>query len=544
MYDDASDAAAAVAGLLRSWHRGAAVARAEAGRHQPREASSCALRDVEDERTVYTLDESLGAMRLPLGSPAYSPPGRSQGAVCAVLRSVRLAGSDLDSWTMCVTLLSSHPLSTHLSCGCTRRSPLIRVIQDLWDPSSPAAVDSTMNVRRALVGALHVRAIAAATEGLELRQLQVVHRHGDRTPITPLADRVFWSSVLPSSAELATLAQGTEVLRAKGTAPHPAAGDGLFGTLSTRGVDQMRSGGAALREKYGHFLPPVATPEAVRVFSTDFPRTIQSVQALLQGLFPPAARRGPPVEIDTSRTAHMIPDPEPRATTEQEEREAAVLRSEAVLAHAEEVEPLRTRLSQALLDARVVDPAAYQRSWGVGDQARGATLSWNKLAEVLKCLHSYSRLPPGVTADDVRRANEAGAYRWTVLMRDRRIAQLAMGSLTAAIVKAASGVARGTPGSPVLVVWSGHDSTLFGLLAALELEAPSEWPPYASQLHVELLEEVLGSARRPRGSWHLRFTLNGEVLRCALGGEAAGEPASIVPLERVRRGLRRAHGAA
>ena len=394
-------------------------------------------------------------------------------------------------------------------------------------------------LRRALVSALHIRAVAAASADshLKLHHLQVIHRHGDRTPITPLADREFWSSVLPNSSQLVSLAAGTEVVRAKGREPHPAAGDGLFGTLSARGVDQLQTGGIALRQKYPDFLPSLATAESVRIFSTAFPRTIQSVQALLHGLFPPATRRGPPIVIDTTHSDDMIPDPVPRATVEQEEREAAVLRSEAVLAHAAEAEPLRVRLSQALLEARILDPIAYQSqsaSWGVGDQAKGTTLSWNKLAEVLKCLHSYSRLPPGLTVDDVTRANEAGAYRWTVLMRDRRIAQLAMGSLTAAIVKTASGAARDASGLQKLVVWSGHDSTLFGLLAAFQLEAPAVWPPYASQLHVELLEEV-GSAR-PRGTWYLRFSLNGEILRCALG--AADEPKTIVPLDAVRRGLR------
>ena len=64
-----------------------------------------------------------------------------------------------------------------------------------------------MRARARLSRALTVASAAVATaESLQLRQLQVIHRHGDRTPITPLADRAFWSSVLPSEAELAKMA--------------------------------------------------------------------------------------------------------------------------------------------------------------------------------------------------------------------------------------------------------------------------------------------------------------------------------------------------
>lgn len=205
-----------------------------------------------------------------------------------------------------------------------------------------------MRARARLSRALTVASAAVATaESLQLRQLQVIHRHGDRTPITPLADRAFWSSVLPSEAELASLEDGTTVLRLSDSKPHPASGDGLFGTLSLRGVRMMREVGAELRRTYPSLLHedlPLSADD-VRVHCTDFPRTVQSVQALLQGLCP-LEQRGEPIPIDCSLSDAMIPDPVPRATEEQAACEAAVLRSDAVLRHAAEVEPLRLRYSQ------------------------------------------------------------------------------------------------------------------------------------------------------------------------------------------------------
>ena len=385
-----------------------------------------------------------------------------------------------------------------------------------------------MRARARLSRALTVASAAVATaESLRLRQLQVIHRHGDRTPITPLADRAFWSSVLPSEAELASLEDGTTVLRPSDSKPHPASGDGLFGTLSLRGVRIMREVGAELRRTYPSLLHedlPLSADD-VRVHCTDFPRTVQSVQALLQGLCP-LEQRGEPIPIDCSLSDAMIPDPVPRATEEQAACEAAVLRSDAVLGHAAEVEPLRlrysqvgaaprptaatslarpdssplssltprARASQALLEAGILDPRAYELSgMGAGDEASAAPagggpgpLSWNKLAEVLKCLQAYGQLPPSLTDEDVSAASAAGAYRWTALMAERRVARLAMGAMAAALVSAASEAAAGASERGAVAhrlhVWSGHDSTLFGLLAALELDAPSAWPPCAPPL--------------------------------------------------------------
>ena len=205
-----------------------------------------------------------------------------------------------------------------------------------------------MRSRAHLSRALTVASAAVATaESLQLRQLQVIHRHGDRTPITPLADRAFWSSVLPSEAELASLEDGTTVLRPSDSKPHPASGDGLFCTLSLRGVRMMREVGAELRRTYPSLLHedlPLSADD-VRVHCTDFPRTVQSVQALLQGLCP-LEQRGEPIPIDCMLSDKMIPDPVPRATEEQAACEASVLRSDAVLRHAAEVEPLRLRYSQ------------------------------------------------------------------------------------------------------------------------------------------------------------------------------------------------------
>ena len=74
-----------------------------------------------------------------------------------------------------------------------------------------------MRPRRRLALAFSTLAAAAAREEL-LVSTQIVHRHGDRTPITPLADRSYWATIVPSAAELAALADGTAVVPADAVA--------------------------------------------------------------------------------------------------------------------------------------------------------------------------------------------------------------------------------------------------------------------------------------------------------------------------------------
>ena len=92
-----------------------------------------------------------------------------------------------------------------------------------------------------------------------LVQVQVVHRHGDRTPITPMKDEAYWRSNLPEAHVLEGIARGTNLRRDGGGAdcqqgqnPHAAGGRGPFGQLTSLGLLQMISLGGRLREELVH----------------------------------------------------------------------------------------------------------------------------------------------------------------------------------------------------------------------------------------------------------------------------------------------------
>jgi Histidine phosphatase superfamily (branch 2) len=142
-------------------------------------------------------------------------------------------------------------------------------------------------------------------------QVQVIHRHGDRSPITPLQDEAYWQSQLIPETTLTKIAQHTRLKTGKNNSPntHTAQGRGPFGKLTELGLLQMVQVGSELREQLvdtadhhhhdhattileehsGHQLQPFLftrqrpfhPQQHLRVYSTNFPRTIQSVQGLL-----------------------------------------------------------------------------------------------------------------------------------------------------------------------------------------------------------------------------------------------------------------------
>ena len=116
-------------------------------------------------------------------------------------------------------------------------------------------------------------------------QVQVVHRHGDRTPITPMKNVEFWQSQLLPPEQLEKIALNTKILRDENSAfSHSAGGEGVFGKLTELGLLQMIKVGLSLREEFAQgnglcYSPlfdtsTVCAKEKVRVFSTDFPRTV------------------------------------------------------------------------------------------------------------------------------------------------------------------------------------------------------------------------------------------------------------------------------
>jgi len=372
-------------------------------------------------------------------------------------------------------------------------------------------------------------------------QVQVIHRHGDRTPITPLKDEAFWYQQLVPEDLRERVAKGTRVLRHDGVEPHAASGRGPFGKLTRLGLLGMVQVGTNLKEELeestqwsdrttaSSIIATTAdsadgedrvqrriefTPKDIKVYSTDFPRTIQSVQGLLVGFFPDGVT-GDEIQIDCrDTTSWMIPDPQPRATKEQEDLERQLAQRPHVLERDIQMRPLATRVTQSLLP--ILGEEAFKVSFGVEDnedkdEEELPTLSWIQLAEITKCLSVRDMLPDSITKDDQEALLDHTAWKWFQSLRTPRLAYIAMRRFTETL----AGALRNRENEPPLIVYSCHDSSLIGLLCALRLEQPSHWPEYGAVLKMELLERSKkhGASDEGDATHVLRFYLNGELLR-------------------------------
>jgi acid phosphatase len=370
----------------------------------------------------------------------------------------------------------------------------------------------------------------------------VIHRHGDRSPITPLLDEDYWRGLLVPKDIAAKIAENTRLIEGPSGRQHSAKGRGPYGRLSELGLLQMIQVGTTLRERFVteksldeddsddtpflFYRERPLHPSLLRIYSTDFERTIQSVQGVLVGLFPDGLQD--PIDIDTRHTNWMIPDPQPRHTEEQHDLERQLATRPHILAREQELQSLAIQATQALQP--LLAPDAHDISFGVDGEHPGDVeievepLAWNQLAEITKCLQVRERLPPEITDADVEIIMKHCAWRWMENLRVPRLAHLAMGKLARTQLQS---FLRSE--EPLLTLWSAHDSTLIGMLCIYRLEQPTEWPEYASYLIMELLEATDSETR----DLVVRFSLNGQVLR----SEWDGEKHDVIPLSTLIRKL-------
>lgn len=441
-------------------------------------------------------------------------------------------------------------------------------------------------------------------------QVQIIHRHGDRTPITPMVDRDYWQETLPSPDLLSKIAQGTRIIFGGGgqdddststmVVSHAAGGIGPFGKLTKLGLLQMVQLGSRIREElhldqeekndddndlvvdgekpefveehgnvnvndaklFTHTDP--IHPSKIKIKSTNFPRTIQSVQALLLGLFP--LGYDGEIEIDATGTDVLIPDPQPRLSVEQVELERELSQRRHIVEREEELEELAEKITDSLY--HLIDwEHASGASWGIGEERNvvehkdGSTdgdsaltrrrwLTFSQLAEVMTCLRVRDKLPESISHEDYKVIASHSAWKWFENLRNDNLARLAMKSFMNLIMETLRDGLEENRKDPVLYIYSCHDSSLIGLMCAFRLEQPAEWPEYGSYLKVELFksQEEKEDDGEVIVDYYVRFSLNGQVLKSSWGMEQDGSNKNEQPtremicLKHLSRSIAREHG--
>eukprot|EP00282_Hemiselmis_andersenii_P005751 CAMPEP_0114141220 /NCGR_PEP_ID=MMETSP0043_2-20121206/17796_1 /TAXON_ID=464988 /ORGANISM="Hemiselmis andersenii, Strain CCMP644" /LENGTH=448 /DNA_ID=CAMNT_0001235355 /DNA_START=49 /DNA_END=1395 /DNA_ORIENTATION=- len=350
------------------------------------------------------------------------------------------------------------------------------------------------------------------SESLVLRQVVVVHRHGDRTPLSlKIGDweqsrelEEFWGGRLPSQdtlkrwGELNIDPTGTN-LKPRGESSSTS---WPYGHLTMLGADQLRTLGSRLRERYVgllSFLPPTLSPNAtsstLQVRSTRYPRTINSVINLLLGLYPADARETDP---ETGARATVVVHSEAKADDYLDGG------SENTCPRLKE---LREKLDKSLsVPRRFADAQAKVRAAMTREGAPLTNVSFIRASEVSICHRSHGLpMPGGLPAAVVRDVTDYNAWIYGQRGASVEISRLGIGPLLSDIGGGFDAASAGRE-APLMRVFSGHDSTLMPLLVALG-GYDDLWPPYASHVSLELLYDE-GRDRH--------------VVRCIYNGAAIG----------------------
>lgn len=125
-----------------------------------------------------------------------------------------------------------------------------------------------------------------------LVQLQIIHRHGARTPTSVKAAQDPPFPPVCSSSSFSPFLRFTpshDDVYIYPTPPKPLSSSPsscYAGQLTPIGAAQMYALGARLRQRYASFLPSFFHPDIVKVRSTAIKRTVESATAVVSGMFP------------------------------------------------------------------------------------------------------------------------------------------------------------------------------------------------------------------------------------------------------------------
>uniref|UniRef100_A0A8D0YAL5 Lysophosphatidic acid phosphatase type 6 n=1 Tax=Sus scrofa TaxID=9823 RepID=A0A8D0YAL5_PIG len=372
----------------------------------------------------------------------------------------------------------------------------------LWAP---------VGVFTSLVHCLHQRRVALAElrgaddqkavdqSLLELKMVQVVFRHGARSPLKPLPqeEQVEWK---PQLLEVPPQTQFdyTVTNLVGGPKPHSPFDSqyqkttlkgGVFaGQLTKVGMQQMFALGERLRKKYVEdtpFLSPTFNPVEVFIRSTNIYRNLESTRCLLAGLF--QRQKEGPIVIHTDEASSEVLYPNYQNCWSLQER-------------------TRGRKQAAALQPGISeDLETVKEGMGIasGDRVDFLILFDNVAAEQVHSLPSCPTLRRFARMIE-RRAVDTALY---ILQReDREGLQMAVGPflhiLESNLLKAAD---PATPSGKTrkLYLYAAHDVTLMPLLMVLGI-FDHKWPPFAVDLTMELYQH------RKSKEWFVQLYYHGE----------------------------------
>jgi len=315
-------------------------------------------------------------------------------------------------------------------------------------------------------------------QSLVLRQVQVITRHGARTPFQDLPRSTYvWNCQLseiarPDFTEVAeeqiTRVYRKRYIRNREVLP----GNCSLGQLTYNGYSGHLDLGISFRRTYVdqlNFLNSTFHANEFFIRSTDSPRTIASAQSQLLGFYPPSTRRHasvidiftiePPNEnlVTNMRCPKLVKMCTEIGNSAQWAKQEATLN------------PLKTQL---------------ENLWNV------TSLPWwiGLYDSFYSRSHQNVPLPDGITKEMVNEILNLVVWELNYLYGSPNVARLGIGTFLLELVNNMKTAANGRT-NPKWIYYSAHDTTLALVLSALNSLEGTGWPPYVGHLVFELWED-------------------------------------------------------
>ncbi|KAJ7512066.1 histidine phosphatase superfamily [Mycena galericulata] len=339
---------------------------------------------------------------------------------------------------------------------------------------------------------LDAKVYPVAPQDLQLEQVHVYVRHGERTPVgIRLAPFIPENWIMCKTGrqridadDLGGMARTKRVVeRRDGTATE---GLCLLGELTDIGRQSTSNYGAALRSLYIDrlgFLPDsLQTRGEVYFRSTNMPRTIESLEQVIHGLYPTTKCNPsvlPTLLVRNGRDENLLGN---TMTCKRLEYLQIGFAQAAAAAYNQTLEPLDKYISK-YLDGRPIRIDGRPRASGVLDTVRAAVAHGVKV-------------PPEFEEKSIIDVIEQAVVNEWFADKTHEVRRLGMGPLFSDLSrKMQQKVERGAEDPLKILVHSTHDTALAAMCSTLDV-FDEKWPAFTASITFELFKKTQPDAKR------------------------------------------------